>query len=275
MIVNKRDVWYSLYVQIVMDQLNPGLRNLVNLGKSYEKAVTGTEFTLLLHFHQPRPCFIKAPHHQLGSKLAVEIRLKTISADQRSPYTLMFLEFAFPRQHQMLQLVRPDWATNSVSFSSSLQRWPSPGRPTLRRCQNWERMPLFQWCPGSSVSFRRVQVLLWTAGVCSHFHANVNARLQLRAGWFTGVVFFLSKSPSNSLLYYISCLRWTWTEMTCIIKAHEGNMWNTVKLSVHIPLLHGDTLGPQSMQIKHLNTCKSVRAPVRAAFYCFLVELFY
>lgn len=27
--------------QIMMDQLNPGLRNLVNLGKSYEKAVTG------------------------------------------------------------------------------------------------------------------------------------------------------------------------------------------------------------------------------------------
>ncbi len=27
--------------QIVMDQFNPGLRNLVNLGKSYEKSVTG------------------------------------------------------------------------------------------------------------------------------------------------------------------------------------------------------------------------------------------
>lgn len=33
------------YVQVVMDQLNPGLRNLVNLGKSYEKAVTGAEST--------------------------------------------------------------------------------------------------------------------------------------------------------------------------------------------------------------------------------------
>lgn len=27
--------------QVVMDQLNPGLKNLVNLGKSYEKSVTG------------------------------------------------------------------------------------------------------------------------------------------------------------------------------------------------------------------------------------------
>ena len=33
--------------QIVMDQLNPGLRNLVNLGKSYEKSVTGK--------HRPEP----------------------------------------------------------------------------------------------------------------------------------------------------------------------------------------------------------------------------
>lgn len=30
-----------LVSQVVMDQLNPGLKNLVNLGKSYEKSVTG------------------------------------------------------------------------------------------------------------------------------------------------------------------------------------------------------------------------------------------
>lgn len=33
-------IFFSL-CQVVMDQLNPGLKNLVNLGKSYEKSVTG------------------------------------------------------------------------------------------------------------------------------------------------------------------------------------------------------------------------------------------
>lgn len=34
----------SLTAQNVMEQFNPGLRNLVNLGKSYEKSVTGELF---------------------------------------------------------------------------------------------------------------------------------------------------------------------------------------------------------------------------------------
>ncbi len=34
-----------LLFQNVMEQFNPGLRNLVNLGKSYEKAVTGNHIS--------------------------------------------------------------------------------------------------------------------------------------------------------------------------------------------------------------------------------------
>lgn len=38
--------------QNVMEQFNPGLRNLVNLGKSYEKSVTGKHsFTLKVGLH--------------------------------------------------------------------------------------------------------------------------------------------------------------------------------------------------------------------------------
>lgn len=61
-----------LYVQIVMDQLNPGLRNLVNLGKSYEKAVTGTDFKLakVCFFHQCGPHFIKASDSKLCANKA-------------------------------------------------------------------------------------------------------------------------------------------------------------------------------------------------------------
>uniref|UniRef100_A0ACB8FLI4 Uncharacterized protein n=1 Tax=Sphaerodactylus townsendi TaxID=933632 RepID=A0ACB8FLI4_9SAUR len=33
--------------QNVMEQFNPGLRNLINLGKNYEKAVNGPSYTIL------------------------------------------------------------------------------------------------------------------------------------------------------------------------------------------------------------------------------------
>lgn len=101
-----------------MDQLNPGLRNLVNLGKSYEKAVTGTDFKLA------KVCFSTSLgltfwKHQTslavncGNKAEVNI-CWLISL----PYTLMFFVFAFPTQHQ-IQARTLDWAITSMCFSPS------------------------------------------------------------------------------------------------------------------------------------------------------------
>lgn len=48
------DLWlcfcFSSHTQSVMDQFNPGLRNLVNLGKNYEKSVTGEYLASSCHF---------------------------------------------------------------------------------------------------------------------------------------------------------------------------------------------------------------------------------
>lgn len=41
---------FVLFVQSVMEQFNPGLRNLVNLGKNYEKSVTGEYLDPRSHF---------------------------------------------------------------------------------------------------------------------------------------------------------------------------------------------------------------------------------
>lgn len=45
--------FFCLRAQSVMEQFNPGLRNLVNLGKNYEKSVTGEYLELMYHFIQP------------------------------------------------------------------------------------------------------------------------------------------------------------------------------------------------------------------------------
>lgn len=41
---------FVLFVQSVMEQFNPGLRNLVNLGKNYEKSVAGEYLDPRCHF---------------------------------------------------------------------------------------------------------------------------------------------------------------------------------------------------------------------------------
>lgn len=43
---------FSFLSQNVMEQFNPGLRNLINLGKNYEKSVAGEFFFLSLNLTQ-------------------------------------------------------------------------------------------------------------------------------------------------------------------------------------------------------------------------------
>lgn len=136
-------------------------------------------------FHLFRPRFMEASD-LFASKLSGNKAEDDICWLISPPYTFMFLEFAFPTQHQMVQLVLlTEWLTACVSHSP-VQQWPSPGRPISRRCPNSERMPSSHWCPGSSVSFMQVQVLLSVAEGCSRFHLNVNAMLLRGAGWFAG-----------------------------------------------------------------------------------------
>jgi hypothetical protein len=42
------DLFCVFVCQNVMEQFNPGLRNLINLGKNYEKAVNGKSFDFLM-----------------------------------------------------------------------------------------------------------------------------------------------------------------------------------------------------------------------------------
>lgn len=175
-----------LYVQIVVDQLNPGLRNLVNLGKSYEKAVTGTDFKLA------KVCYSTSLGHTLWkhkASLAVNCGNKAevnICWLISHPYTFKFLVFAFPTQHQIIQLVVLTERLTACVSHPSVQPWPLPGRPISRQCPNSERMPSSHWCPRSSVSFVQVQVLLSVAEGFCHFHLNVYTILQHETGWFVG-----------------------------------------------------------------------------------------
>lgn len=184
-----------------MDQLNPGLRNLVNLGKSYEKAVTGTDFRLTKVCFSTSSGLALWKHQTCWTELSGNKAEANICWLISPPYTFMFLEFAFPTQHQMVQLVLLTERLTACVSRSPVQQWPSPGRPILRQCPNSERMPSSHWCPGSSVSFMQVQVLLSVAEGCSRFHLNVNAMLLRGAGWFAGAEtwscrFYLQKWPN-------------------------------------------------------------------------------
>lgn len=186
-----------------MDQLNPGLRNLVNLGKSYEKAVTGTDFKLA------KVCFSTS----LGLTLWKHKTSLAVNCGNKAevnicwlislPYTLMFNTI----KHQMVQLVL---LTERLTASPPVQPWPLPGRPISRQCPNSERMPLCHWCPRSSVSFVQIQVLLSVSEGFSRFHLNVNAILQRETGWFVGAEtwsyrLYVQKgsNPLNSFFCYI------------------------------------------------------------------------
>lgn len=161
-------------------------------------------------FHQFRHRFMKESD-QFGSKLSGNKAEDNICWLISPHYTLMLLEFAFPTQHQMVQLVLLNERLTACVSRPPVQQWPSPERPISRRCPNSERMPSSHWCPGSLVSFMQVQVLLSVAEDCSRFLLNVNAMLQRGAGWFAEAEtwscrFYLQKwpNPLNSLIFFIT-----------------------------------------------------------------------
>lgn len=114
------NVWSPLYVQIVVDQLNPGLRNLVNLGKSYEKAVTGTDFKLT------KVCFstslgVALWKHQTSLAVNwVEIRLmRQYLLINFSPLHINASGICISNTTPNGPACAPEWAINSMCFSPS------------------------------------------------------------------------------------------------------------------------------------------------------------
>lgn len=151
-----------------MDQLNPGLRNLVNLGKSYGKAVTGTDSSLTKdpigcklseNYAKENICGLVPPSHINVSGICIS------NTTPNGPLTLLTERLT------------------ACVLCPPVQQWPWPVRPISRRCPNLERMPSSPWCLRSSVS---VRVLLSVAEGCSRFHLNVNAMLLWGTGWFAG-----------------------------------------------------------------------------------------